>query len=687
LLGPLLVACILAAFLLSMLWLGGAPLSVREGLILAAGAAVVVIGGEILLSMSGLGSVPARLPVAVVLGTVATSLVLLAGVFVTGSTAAHVFLVWAAIVAAAGAIFRRKLFQSVTPGGAVDIVAIACLAVLAGFWCRRCAAAFPDLRTTGVLPAWNDYYIHGTIIAQFGDLVAVGQGAIELAGQAPTFYHYAAYMISAAVRGAVDLPGLALATCVLLPIGLLIAAIGSYALATALAGRRAGALTIAFLTLLPDPSTYGLANGFFGFYWNLFSHPGTGYALGSAAVSLVFLLAWFRSRQWTALIFALAIAVATLELRAHIFLWLVPAVATAALLDTAFARRHLRWIGWSALGCSLLGALLLWTVTPLRRVWLEWSWVAGFLDFVHQKQEPTGYPGLYESLVAMFGSAGAVPFGVALLIPGVLGVFVLLYPLLLAFSVKRRGWQTTDFIPLLVLCMFVLSVLFAPVASPEYTELKHRAIALLYHLTALWSAVYVCRLIFHDSFGESSVRVALALVGVTVLSILYGSITGADPAEPRFAWGKTHFGLRIRPALVEAADYVRTLARPGDIFAMAPTNANAVFGDVATEFVSLTDVPCYLARPGIQLMLPARQAVTRERLARLQEIESSADRATAMGLLRDTGVDWYVVVGAEGPGFDPARAHAAFAAREVAIYRVGRDDRHATSLQYTARLP
>ena len=271
-------------------------------------------------SVAGLSAISARWPTAVVLGATATSLFLLGGVMITGLQAGIVFLIWIGLIGAIQMLRPRERLPSHSRCDAIDVFAIACLAVLVAFWCRHSAAALPELKASGILPVWTDYYIHGTIIAQFGDALAVHRGSLDLADQPWVFYHYSSYIIAAALAGVVQFPGLGLSTAIQLPVGLLLAAIGSYALATTLGDRRAGVTAIAAFMLLPDPSTYGFANGYFGFFWMMFTGPGAGYALGSAAVALVCAVEWFRTRNWRPLALALAIAGAMFEEigRAHV---------------------------------------------------------------------------------------------------------------------------------------------------------------------------------------------------------------------------------------------------------------------------------------------------------------------------------------------------------------------------------
>ncbi|MGB9365896.1 MAG: hypothetical protein WCE79_07775 [Xanthobacteraceae bacterium] len=649
------------------------------------GALIVLLSGEVLLVVAGLET-PARLPVAVVTGAVATSLVLLAGVLLTGLTAGTVFVGWILAVVAAVLVLGRDVLRAQMRTDLVDAVAIACLAILVGFWSRHCAAAIPELKATGILPSWSDYYIHGAVIAQFGSPLAVGRGTLELADQPLPFYHYGSYMLAAAIGRLVDLPGLGLANSVLLPLGLLLAAIGSYALATALADRRAAVIAAGFLMVLPDPSFYGLANGFLAFHWNLFTHPGAGYALGAAAVSLVCLAPWFERRDWRALGLGLALAAATFQLRAHVFLWLMPAIVATLALSTAFARRHRRAIAAAGIAGIALVLVLALTITPLRDLWLGRTWVREVMDLIHRAQEPTGYPGLYDSLVGSLGIGPAAILGTLLIVPGVLGVFTVLYPLLLVLVVRqaRRAMAARqappqpmdlfplrlgplDLFPLLLLLLLLLFVLFAWGAPTTLFEIKHRAVVLLYQVFAIWTAAYLSRAMFASRSSDEAALPYLAAIVVAAVAV--GLAFDVDPARPRFAWGKQYYRVAAAPGVVDAAAHLRASARPGDTAAIGPIDDKAYFGDPATQIASLTDVPNYLARAALYgKTAGGRAEVVEQRLRQLRAVEASSDLSSAEGLLRAAGITWYVAFGPAGPGFDPARAHAIAVTPNSAIY-------------------
>ena len=201
------------------------------------------------------------------------------------------------------------------------------IAILVAALCHHAASTLPSIQATGIVPIWSDYSIHGTEIAQFGDPHMQGLSSFLLAGQPLVFYHYAAYMLPAAAAGVVSLPPWGLAASLLLPYGILLMSLAVYAFARMQLGAAAATIVPAALLFVPDASTYGLRNGFFGFHWLLFTAPGSAYGLSAAFTALTLMAIW-RSRQLSACFWlGILVAAAAFEFRAQIFLLLAPALA------------------------------------------------------------------------------------------------------------------------------------------------------------------------------------------------------------------------------------------------------------------------------------------------------------------------------------------------------------------------
>jgi hypothetical protein len=93
--------------------------------------------------------------------------------------------------------------------------------------------------------------------------------------------------------------------------------------------------------------------------------------------------------------------------------------------------------------------------------------------------------------------------------------------------------------------------------------------------------------------------------------------------------------------------------------------------DSATRFAALANVPAYLARAGIQVLNgPERRALVEQRLAALEEIETTNDLDVAFLKLRTIGVKFLVVLGDRGPLFDPEGSRAVFRTRGAVVYRI-----------------
>src|SRR5438552_905524 len=279
---------LIAVPLSGLLWLSGAvPVHVALG-----GVTLVVffvtLSGFLVLRALRLADLPA--PAAGVAGVFSSALAVYALVAWFKLLALTAFALWAsALVACAIACRERD-----PPPARLDRQELAGLAlcVLAtALWCRDIAQAPMRLERDGVLFAWVDYFIHGGMISQFGDPLAV-RHSVFLADQSPLLYHYASYMIPAALAGLLDQPGLPIATSFWLPMGVLTMCAGAYALGAALAGATGGLASVAVLTLIPDGASYGLRNGFLSFHFHLMVSPGADHVIGAFLLCAAVLSRW-----------------------------------------------------------------------------------------------------------------------------------------------------------------------------------------------------------------------------------------------------------------------------------------------------------------------------------------------------------------------------------------------------------
>ena len=663
---------LLGGFAGVMLTIGGATLDPATVAALCFGGTIVAMAGSVIVTWTVGDAHPSHHVLAILLGSLATSLVLYLGCVSTGVLAARVFLAWSVVVLSAGA-WTLRFGPDVERHDGVDFLAIVTMAILVAILCHHAAGALPSIQATGVVPLWSDYSIHGTEIAQFGDQRMLGLSSFLLAGQPLVVYHYAAYMLPAAVAGVVSLPPWGLAASLLLPYGVLLMTLAVYAFARMQVGAVAALIAPMALLFVPDASTYGLRNGFFGFHWLLFTAPGSAYGLAAAFTALT-LMVIGRSRQLRPCVWvAILVTAAAFEFRAQIFLVLAPAMAAALVSETAFVRRHGRaaTVAVAVTVLSVFTGLAMWD--GARDAWLRFSALRPFLDVVHSGMAPTAYDGAYTIIDQRHGPLVGTTLGVLALVPAALGACALALPITCAAAVRRTGWRTLDTFPFWCVAVWLGVVLVAPTASHgDHTDFQQRPFVLVYATAVVWTLLFVERSL--PVAGASAARLRLALAPTVAVSITLTALVRwhEDPARPRFAWGMRHFDTTLDRGLIDAAAFVRARAEVGDTFALIPTDPTARLDDDATKLASLAGVPAYLARADIQASTgETRRGVVEQRLYQLHGVETTSDVNVAFGTLRTAGVDFLVTLGKQGPPFDPSGTRAAFRAAGAAVYQIG----------------
>lgn len=652
--GTLLAAVPLAG----LLWLSGAARFLPALGAMLVLVLVVQLAGRLLLRAASAPDMP--LAADWVLGVVAVSLAVYALAHFFDLRAATAFAGCATLVLVLAAVFRER---DRAPVKRDELIGLALCGMVTIVWCKDIAEAPMLLAKEGFLPAWIDYFIHGGVISQFGDPRAVRE-SIYLADYPALFYHYASYMLAAVFAGVLDLPGLPAATSVWLPLGFFTLCAGAYVLGAGLAGAAGGVAAVAVLTLVPDPSNYGLENGFLSFHWHMLATPGASYVVGTFLLSAALLNRWAPHASLRPLLASGAIAASSLLFRVHVFALGFPAwMATAALASRRVRERKLL-----AFGAAFL-AFLLFVIAFYLATDSDLA-VELFLAGVHNLQEPTAYRGWYRSLLGTYGPMVATPAGILLMYAGCLGVFVILYPI--AALVARRSGERhiIDVLPPLLVAVYLLLMLTAPIAQyRDPTEFTVRPFVLLYAAVAVWTVcVFVRALASRFERGHMRAWAGLLVASVVALPLVWHA-TGTMGRLPKFYWGWHYFSQKIEPGLVRSAAFLRQSAGRGDVFAVRGLKLGWNATDWAIQLVSLSGMAAYLAYPHAHIAEGGKRGkAALQRYTELARIDRAQSPAQAIAALRALGIDWYVVAGGEGPPWDRDRRHAAFVDGRVSVY-------------------
>ncbi|OUL82344.1 hypothetical protein [Paraburkholderia hospita] len=651
----------------------GATTGFADFLLICISTAVLIWAGELFFIGCRLLPPLASLPALTCTGLAVVSLTMLPLVIYGGIVAATAFKLVAVGVVALRATLHDRIRPTLSQYAYRDVLMTFAFALLVYWFCRSIASALPDISRDGVLHAWLDYAVHGTQIAEFGDRLAAGRGTIMMVGAPRGFYHYGIFMLPSALLPMSGLPGLGIATAILLPVGLLVAYMGTYVLCTELGDRTIGALAVLATGFLPDPSTYWLRDGFFAFRWLMFTAPGSGYAIGIGAVAFVFMLQGMRGitpkRSYAA---SFCLMGTLIMIRAHMFLLAAPAI-TAAVIIYKFRGRLSRY----AVAVGTVGFLLVLAFSFGATAREFWSHnvdaLFQFLDFNDHQIKAPAYLDLVRSLTASHGRNVAALIQVPLVTFISLGVFSVLFPLAAAAACKRRTVGPEYLLLATLIVSFTFLVAFAPAAgNNDFTEYKQRHFVFLYAIVGASSLALLMKESQHrfSLLGKSVDRwvVLLCLGAALAISVFGRSI---DPGRPSFSLGVL-YDAPVEPCMVQIASYIGQHARPNDVISIGGADDKGLTIDQATMLVSLVDIPAFVGRAAVQITHGgATRQLALDRTALVAAIDESPSSTVAMNLLKNQGISWYVRTDGQTPRWDLTGNLADMRCGSERVYQVG----------------
>lgn len=575
-------------------------------------------------------------------------------------------------IVSAFSVATHPLKRRLSHTSMADLTVIALAAVIISWHGRFAMSAPVTLRLQELLPTWSDYYLHSETISSFGSRFALG-GDIEVALASRPFYHYGTFLIPAAVQEAANLSGLSLATSLLLPFGLLIAALGCYALAIEIGGRLSGLLAVTLLTTLPIPSSYLLRCGWYDFYWLLFISPGTGYGLGIACGTCALIAAYAKDRKIMTLAASAVLAISLAVIRIQFFMLLAPTISL--LVISCWKPRLAACMFGAALVGALSGILTLAYSDNLRQGWESLTSATQYLDFSLKWSPPAQR--LIES-THLTGWLSSLGFKVALSMLSILGAWALLYPVFLTLHVRKNGLKTIDLLFLFSILVFIFLLLLAPAATHgDSSEYKHRHFPFIYALNVIFISCYVAKFSSaHIVFNQRYRKFLAGLCCVLLISSgMYSrNIDQGKADESSMPWARDLQYRRTKPGLLEASDFIRNNSIPGDVFATGVVAASAFAPDsAAVQIIALTGIPSFMTRSTLKMTgSDCIKGLTTTRMSILNKVEYLTTINEVYTLLRASYIRWYVAMPDQRLSWDPDRTAAVFSKEGFSVYDVGR---------------
>lgn len=657
---------VISTFMLTMLLLGNGSMTIELVLFAIVASTVLTKTGELILQISRLTAIKAWLPMAFVVGFVAISLPMIALTLIFSLSALAAFVICALSVLSIS-ILNSKTIATRSSIEWTDTTIALVLAITIGLLAKIPVSSPATLLNMGVLPIWNDYFIHGVTIASFGSPFATGFD-MELVGESRNFYHYGPFMIPAAFQTVSGMTGLALSTSLLLPLGLLIAAFGAYAFAVELGGRLGALLVLTAIICFPAFSVF-IQSGWFDFYWLLFIAPGTGYAIGVSAVVCASTATYLKKNDNYVLCFTILLLFSINLIRAHMFLLVAPAIVSVIFFHRWPA--NIRLMLWGLIIVIPISLLAFHFSAHLHAQWIEFANPHNYLNNALQ------WSPIYGQQIKLFEYPILTIIAQSLIVlVAVLGVYFVLYPLVLRLTVRQFGFNAIDVLPLLMLISFIGLMLFAPIASNgDLTEYKHRHFPLLYVIIAIYTITYTATLATKNIANINKAKKWMYVLVTFVFSATILLNWSSNPARPNIQampWAEGLHNQPITPGLQESAQYMQTHAKSGDVFAMDAASIGATLSAPIVEVISLSSIPAFISRPELKKMRSQciREIITK-RLNLIQELSLLDNWPEAQGFLQTNGIRWFLVPAGKNPKWDSSLKFSVFLSNGMAVYDAG----------------
>lgn len=541
-----------------------------------------------------------------------------------------------------------------TPAG---LAVLAIISAVSLAWSWEAIGTVPRLLSDGIFNSWIDFFVHAGFVTQFAHLAPLGGRSMFVAGEPIAIYHFASYMLPAAIKAFTGLPALAVITTTWGLLGFIMMGLGALVLGHVLHGRAGGLVAVAAVLLLPDSGQYLLQKTFFSFHWAQQVFCGSAYGLGLSLMALAFGVLTLRG-DGKALTLTIVTTVLVAFFRVHLFVLLVLAAIPVLYVNWYPERQWLRSACLAAiLPVACIGALI------AERIPRAPHFFSGHFDAIFAIGTLSSIGGgavsdWFEAFVLL-----PVP-GMLVLVVGVLlfltCALALLAPSYLTYlAVNRQRLMIGDSLPgFLLICYIGMLVLFPFERSREY---QHRPFVLVYAALTIWCSVFLLRAA--QSWQPRQQLLLAAICAPLALNPLLsiGLVQGAGNT-----WSLTrpsiHFS--VDEGLRQAAEFIRSHAALTDVVWSNQDDPWAI-NTALTERTTFSSIETFaVSQPGrLHDQVLARQEISQKIRVSTASVDQFIKAARA------AGIDWCLL----SPEFqipNSFRDHVAFSAGGYHVLRI-----------------
>ena len=498
-----------------------------------------------------------------------------------------------------------------------------------------------------VFTVWLDVFIHAREISAFAQAHGLGSlSDIKLAGVPAAAYHFASYMVPAALNALTPTTAFDSYAAFQLPFGIMLVGIAGYALvAGVLRTTWPAVIASGALVALPDAYQQGFGIRLLSFHFMSQVNLGMLYGIACIATAWLFMIEACRRDRLTGVVIAYALLGFCLTYKAHLF------VANALLLMlypcALFGRFRTRW---RVLVAVLFTVLFVQVVAisqasprvPVLR--LDGSGLGGYVDILldsfdagawkdafrdfHRRSAPHAVEGVLAALLIVVASFGLWTFAA---------------PVVSWHARRRLGSRVVGFVALVVVNYLVMSTMLAlddrGVGAKE--EIVNRPHAWAYFVVVLFAVAGAALWIDERKGLPRWVKwswppLALAaLLGVHRLAPNLQTFPAWDGFDDYRAFNS------VPACLTRSAQYVRDHGRLGDVLLDSRLDPRFVASALSERqsFVSSAEFGGHTA-----LVMMRRGLV--------ESMQATGDSAALHAFARDNGIGWYLLHPEDAAKFD-----------------------------------
>ncbi len=517
----------------------------------------------------------------------------------------------------------------------------------ATLWCADSLSGLVNEGAMMISRTFTDTFFHAreiSAIAQAHGLMTLSD--VRMAGVHAPIYHYASYLVPAALSSLTGSTAYTMFVSFLVPFGILLTGLAAFALASSIWGIWPGLAATVAIILLPDAYQQGFGNKFLGYNFIQQAAPSGLYGVAFVAVAWIFMLEGCKKGKLAPVLIGYAVSVITIVYKAQFF------VANAFLIMIypclfLYARKA----SWRIVIAILLVSLFLLVVSLTRHLEsiptlrLDGSGAVHYAAILLYRSEPGFLKSFFDGAVRphlrLHSNSILVPYLASMIVLWTFGFWTLLCALVLFFSRRLKIGAAAAFFPIFVFVNY--TVISLGLAMDEkgigsQVELLHRPFVWAYFALAAWTGAGTYAVLFGDRPPRAwPARILAAICVFSGLGVFlaYAHNIQTVPYVPDF---DTYRSFNSIPThLVKACADIREHSALGDIIQDSENDHRFVVTGLAErqDFAAAADSRFWEGVRVPQGLL--------ERLDKLETAKQISDEGRLREFMHAAKISWYVL--------------------------------------------